>query len=161
MLCMIKWQKWCLSSVVKKAILIQGINLFYFYLSINHPYRAFKFLLPFWSGKPYEWLVSIFGGEWKADPVSVTKITLPKFISQKVMYLGPWNLVRAWMWMTQRSTMEVRVIRQRSRSSGQKMIFQVSFNSLTGDLVKGHWVKVKCHDPKVELKGQGQRSRST
>ncbi len=66
-------------------------------------------------------------------------VTRPKFISLKPLHLGLWNLVWAWTWMTQRSTLKVKVIGQRSRSPSQKAWFEAHLTGLQIMWeVKGH-----------------------
>ncbi len=75
-------------------------------------------------------------------------VTWPKLVDHKSLdqnsylkKLGSWNLVRACMWIPPRSTLKVKVMGQRSRSSGQK-VFGSFLCCLTGNVltfkVKGH-----------------------
>ena len=88
------------------------------------------------------------------------KVTRPKIISQQPFNLGSWNLVRTLMWMTLMSTLWIKVIGQRSRSPGQKTLFEVSFDHLTATLwgqgLHGSRSKVIW----VKAKGQPWRERS-
>ncbi len=89
------------------------------------------------------------------EPFAVTLMQRNiSFISQKLLTIGSWHLVRTWTWMTPILTLNVRVIGQRSRSPGQKNMISGPIRPPYRHSLRSRvtWVKVKGH------MGQGQRS---
>ncbi len=94
--------------------------------------------------------------------VTRKKITRKKIISQQPFNFGSWNLVSTWTWMTPKLTLRVKVIGQghevkkryfRSHSTTLQVIFEVKGHRGQGQRSYGS-------RSKVDLEGQGQRSRS-
>ena len=90
-------------------------------------------------------------------------VTRKKFITLKLLHLLAWNLVSTWTWMTPKLTLRVKVIGQghevkkryfMSHSTTLQVFFEVKGHMGQGQ--RSHWSRSK-----VDLEGQGQRSRSS
>ncbi len=64
-------------------------------------------------------------------------VTRTKFISHEPLHIGPWNMVRAWTWVTLRSTLRFKV-----KGQGHQVKKRVLRPHLTGLQVK---LQVKDH----------------
>ena len=81
------------------------------------------------------------------------KVTCQKIISQELFHWGSPNFVRAWTWMTLRSTLKVKVIGQGHQL---KNYFRCHFKN---HRVSRFGQSMDVDDLKVDLEGQGRRSK--